>query len=135
MTCTIFEVVISRAPPLNQLSNDHRTATTATARTGTASHHQRRDVVARSAVTPPGVLTAVGVAALISFHVFVNVGMTIRVMPVTGLPLPFMSAGGTVFVAMSVGLGLARLGPDLVCPLDGTRYRESSDGTLGAIGG
>jgi len=52
-------------------------------------------------------LTAVGVAALISFHVFVNVGMTIRVMPVTGLPLPFMSAGGTVFVAMSVGLGLA----------------------------
>jgi rod shape determining protein RodA len=53
-----------------------------------------------------GQLVAIGVAALVSFHVFVNVGMTIRLMPVTGLPLPFMSAGGTVFVAMSVGLGL-----------------------------
>lgn len=53
-----------------------------------------------------GRLVAVGVAALIAFHVFVNIGMTIRLMPVTGLPLPFMSAGGTVFVAMSVGLGL-----------------------------
>jgi rod shape determining protein RodA len=52
-------------------------------------------------------LTATGVAALIAFHVFVNVGMTIRVMPVTGLPLPFMSSGGTVFVAMSVALGMA----------------------------
>ena len=53
-----------------------------------------------------GQLVAIGVAALVSFHVFVNVGMTIRLMPVTGLPLPFMSAGGTVFVAMSVALGL-----------------------------
>ena len=52
-------------------------------------------------------LTATGVAALIAFHVFVNVGMTVRVMPVTGLPLPFMSSGGTVFVAMSVALGMA----------------------------
>jgi len=33
--------------------------------------------------------------------------MTIRVMPVTGLPLPFMSSGGTVFVVMSVALGMA----------------------------
>ena len=53
-----------------------------------------------------GQLVAIGVAAVISFHVFVNVGMTVRLMPGTGLPLPFMSAGGTVFVAMSVALGL-----------------------------
>lgn len=53
-----------------------------------------------------GQLVAIGVAAVVSFHVFVNVGMTVRLMPVTGLPLPFMSAGGTVFVAMSVALGL-----------------------------
>lgn len=52
-------------------------------------------------------LAATGVAALIAFHVFVNIGMTVRVMPVTGLPLPFMSSGGTVFVAMSVALGMA----------------------------
>jgi rod shape determining protein RodA len=54
-----------------------------------------------------GQLVAVGVAALVAFHVFINIGMTIRVMPVTGIPLPFMSAGGTVFIAMSAGLGMA----------------------------
>jgi rod shape determining protein RodA len=52
-------------------------------------------------------LTAAGVAALIAFHVFVNIGMTIRIMPVTGLPLPFMSSGGTVFLAMSVAIAMA----------------------------
>jgi rod shape determining protein RodA len=54
-----------------------------------------------------GQLVSVGVAAMITFHVFVNVGMTVGVMPITGLPLPFMSAGGTAFVAMSVALGMA----------------------------
>ena len=53
-----------------------------------------------------GQLVSTGVAALLAFHVFVNVGMTVRLMPVTGLPLPFMSSGGTVFVMMSVALGL-----------------------------
>lgn len=52
-------------------------------------------------------LVTSGIAAMIGFHVFVNIGMTIRIMPVTGLPLPFMSAGGTVFVALSAALGLA----------------------------
>ena len=52
-------------------------------------------------------LVTAGIASMFAFHVFVNIGMTIRIMPVTGLPLPFMSAGGTVFVAMSVALGLA----------------------------
>lgn len=52
-------------------------------------------------------LVVTGIASMLAFHVFVNVGMTVRVMPVTGLPLPFMSAGGTVFVAMSAALGLA----------------------------
>jgi len=52
-------------------------------------------------------LVTTGIAALFAFHIFVNIGMTIRIMPVTGLPLPFMSAGGTVFVALSAALGLA----------------------------
>jgi len=52
-------------------------------------------------------LVSVGAAALITFHVFVNVGMTVGLMPITGLPLPFMSAGGTAFVAMSIALGMA----------------------------
>ena len=51
-------------------------------------------------------LVAVGVASLFVFHVFVNIGMTMRLMPVTGLPLPFLSAGGSAFIAMSVALGL-----------------------------
>jgi rod shape determining protein RodA len=52
-------------------------------------------------------LVTIGIAGVLAFHVFVNIGMTIRIMPVTGLPLPFMSAGGTVFVALSAALGLA----------------------------
>lgn len=52
-------------------------------------------------------MVAVGIAALLVFHVFVNVGMTLRMIPVTGLPLPFLSAGGTFFIAMSLGLGVA----------------------------
>ena len=52
-------------------------------------------------------LAASGVAALLMFHVFVNVGMTIGLMPVTGLPLPFLSAGGSAFLAMSFAIGLA----------------------------
>jgi rod shape determining protein RodA len=52
-------------------------------------------------------LVTAGIASMFAFHIFVNIGMTIRIMPVTGLPLPFMSAGGTVFVAMSAALGFA----------------------------
>lgn len=51
-------------------------------------------------------LVAIGVAAMLVFHVFVNIGMTVRITPVTGLPLPFLSAGGTAFIAMSIALGL-----------------------------
>lgn len=52
-------------------------------------------------------LVTIGIAAMFAFHIFVNIGMTIRIMPVTGLPLPFMSQGGTVFVTLSAALGLA----------------------------
>ena len=43
---------------------------------------------------------------MLTFHVFVNVGMTIGVMPVTGLPLPFLSYGGSSLVTNCVALGL-----------------------------
>ena len=72
-----------------------------------------------------GQLVAVGGAALVAFHVFVNVGMTIRLMPVTGLPLPFMSAGGTVFVAMSAALGMAHSIWLRRSPVPGDRQFES----------
>jgi rod shape determining protein RodA len=54
-----------------------------------------------------GQLLAAGVAAMLTFHVFVNVGMTVRLMPVTGLPLPLLSAGGSAFITMSLAFGLA----------------------------
>ena len=40
-------------------------------------------------------ITAVGISSYFAFHVIVNIGMTIGLAPVTGLPLPFMSYGGS----------------------------------------
>ncbi|MGH3650650.1 MAG: rod shape-determining protein RodA [Acidimicrobiia bacterium] len=54
-----------------------------------------------------GALIAAGIAAMIVFHVFVNIGMTIGIMPITGLPLPFLSQGGSFYVAMTLSLGIA----------------------------
>lgn len=54
-----------------------------------------------------GALIASGIAAMIVFHAFVNIGMTIGIMPVTGLPLPFLSQGGSFFLAMTLSLGIA----------------------------
>lgn len=54
-----------------------------------------------------GALTAAGSAALVTFHVFVNIGMTIGIAPVTGLPLPFLSQGGSFYVTMALMVGIA----------------------------
>lgn len=51
-------------------------------------------------------LTAVGLAAMLTFHVFINIGMTIGVMPITGLPLPFLSSGGSSLLANLIAIGL-----------------------------
>ena len=53
-----------------------------------------------------GVLIAVGVATIFLFHVFVNVGMTMGIMPVTGIPLPFISYGRSSLVVSLISLGL-----------------------------
>lgn len=53
-----------------------------------------------------GVLIAVGVATIFLFHVFVNVGMTMGMMPVTGIPLPFISYGRSSLVVSVISLGL-----------------------------
>lgn len=47
-----------------------------------------------------GALVAVGVVSMVAFHVFVNVGMTVGIMPITGIPLPFISYGGSALIAM-----------------------------------
>jgi len=64
-------------------------------------------VIARASRDRFGALLAMGVAAWVVFHVFVNVGMTIGIMPVTGIPLPFLSLGGSSYLAISAGLGVA----------------------------
>jgi len=51
--------------------------------------------IARTAADPGGSLLVVGCVTLLAFHVFVNTSITIGILPVTGIPLPFFSYGGT----------------------------------------
>lgn len=53
-----------------------------------------------------GSLICVGVVAMVGFHVLQNVGMTIGVMPVTGIPLPFISYGGSSMLTNLIGIAL-----------------------------
>jgi rod shape determining protein RodA len=53
-----------------------------------------------------GRLVAVGVTAWFAFQTFVNIGMTLGITPVTGLPLPFVSYGGSSMFANCVAIGL-----------------------------
>ena len=53
-----------------------------------------------------GRLVATGVVAWLAFQMFENVGMSLGIMPITGIPLPFVSAGGTAMMASWVGIGL-----------------------------
>jgi rod shape determining protein RodA len=53
-----------------------------------------------------GTLICVGVLALLVFQVFENAGMTMGIMPITGIPLPFVSYGGSSTLAYFIGVGL-----------------------------
>jgi len=53
-----------------------------------------------------GSILAGGVAVMFLFQVFVNIGMTIGIMPVTGIPLPFLSYGGTAMITFLMFVGL-----------------------------
>jgi rod shape determining protein RodA len=53
-----------------------------------------------------GQLLAVGVVTLLFCHVFINIGMNIRIMPVTGIPLPLLSYGGSSVVCSLIAIGL-----------------------------
>ena len=56
----------------------------------------------------PGRLLCVGVSAMLFCHVFVNIAMTVGMVPVTGLPLPFMSYGRTFMLAVTIAMGLVQ---------------------------
>lgn len=53
-----------------------------------------------------GKLLAVGVVALFFSHVFINIGMNIRIMPVTGVPLPLLSYGGSSVLSSLIAIGI-----------------------------
>jgi len=53
-----------------------------------------------------GTLLAAGVATMFAFQFFVNVGMTIGILPITGIPLPFVSYGGSSLITSYVGVGI-----------------------------
>jgi rod shape determining protein RodA len=53
-----------------------------------------------------GSILAGGIGVMLLFQVFVNMGMTIGIMPVTGIPLPFVSYGGTAMIVFLVFVGL-----------------------------
>ncbi|MBO94805.1 MAG: hypothetical protein CMI32_07905 [Opitutales bacterium] len=55
-----------------------------------------------------GALLAVGVPVLFMVHVFINVGMTIGITPITGLPLPFLSYGGSFLLSCCILMGLVQ---------------------------
>jgi rod shape determining protein RodA len=53
-----------------------------------------------------GLLLVVGVTALVFTHIFQNVGMTIAMLPITGVPLPLISYSGSFVLMIMFGLGL-----------------------------
>ncbi|CAN5611824.1 rod shape-determining protein RodA [soil metagenome] len=55
---------------------------------------------------PFGLLFAAGVASLVLFQILVNIGMVIGIMPITGIPLPFITHGGASLISIAVGLGI-----------------------------
>jgi rod shape determining protein RodA len=62
--------------------------------------------IARRATEPFASLVVFGILALFFTHVFENVGMTVNIMPITGIPLPFFSYGGSFFLICCVAIGL-----------------------------
>jgi rod shape determining protein RodA len=73
--------------------------------------------IARRCPDPFGSLVAFGVCGILAIHIFENVGMTANVMPITGIPLPFFSYGGSYLITCLIGIGLcmrlAREGKEL----------------------
>ena len=61
--------------------------------------------LARMCTEPSGSLLAIGCATLFAFHAIVNIGITIGLLPVTGMPLPFISYGGSFYVTAMACVG------------------------------
>jgi rod shape determining protein RodA len=57
---------------------------------------------------PFGMMFCAGLASMILFQLVVNLGMVIGLMPITGIPLPFVSHGGASLISLAVGLGIVQ---------------------------
>lgn len=66
----------------------------------------RMIIDANSSLDRFGSLLCIGIATMFVVHVFVNIGMNLGIMPVTGIPLPFISAGGTSLMVSLFSVGL-----------------------------
>jgi len=55
---------------------------------------------------PFGTMFAAGLATMLVFQLFVNIGMVIGIMPITGIPLPFITHGGASLISIAAGLGI-----------------------------
>ena len=80
-----------------------------------------------------GQLLSAGITTLFFSHIFVNIGMTIGLMPVTGLPLPFLSYGGSFLVSSMLCLGILQSvrihrdeEPDATSPAEAGLFDKSS---------
>ncbi|MDR1987170.1 MAG: rod shape-determining protein RodA [Treponema sp.] len=62
--------------------------------------------IMKTAADPFGTYIAAGLSAMYSFHFLINVGMTMGIMPITGIPLLFMSYGGSAIISAMTGIGL-----------------------------
>jgi rod shape determining protein RodA len=62
--------------------------------------------VAYSCRDPFGAILAVGIASMVFWQVFVNIGMVMGLMPVVGVPLPFISYGGSSIATMMIAIGI-----------------------------
>jgi rod shape determining protein RodA len=62
--------------------------------------------IAKNAANMFGSLIVTGITAMLLFHIFENIGMTMGLTPVTGIPLPFISYGGTFMLVNMISIGL-----------------------------
>jgi rod shape determining protein RodA len=64
--------------------------------------------IAQLAADSMGMLLCVGVMSMLLFHIFENIGMNLGIMPITGIPLPLVSQGGSSVLASFVALGMVQ---------------------------
>jgi len=62
--------------------------------------------IASASRNPFASLTALGITSILGIHILVNIGMEVGLLPVVGIPLPFLSYGGSFFVSNSIMIGL-----------------------------